>query len=320
MSGHLAQERMRAMGTECLLVVATGRSAEPSAGRALAAARTEVRRCERELSRFVPDSDLSRLNCAAGAWTQVGERLVGVLTAALRARELTAGRFDPTILPALRAAGYDRSFDDLVPRPPRSVPEWRANATCEIDATRGLVRLEPGAEIDLGGIGKGWSAMRATAAMHDAAPGLIGGLADLGGDVALRGQPPAGDHWVIGVEDPRNPGELLGTLAVRGGGVATSGRNRRRFGPGRGLHHLIDPSTGRPADSGPLAVTVVGPSAAEAEAHATLLAMATPDAAARHVRAHRGISAILVAVNGERLLLGDPPFASASAARLAGAR
>ena len=70
--------------------------------------------------------------------------------------------------------------------------------------------------------------------------------------------PPEGGPWRIAVADPRTPGGTLATLLVVGGGVATSGRDRRRFGPGGALHHLIDPSTGAPARGGPLAVTVAG--------------------------------------------------------------
>src|SRR5204863_493162 len=75
--------------------------------------------CERALTRFDPASDLSRLNAAAGEWVRVGRRLLDGLAAALGARESTGGRFDPTILPALVAAGYDRSFEQLERRPPR---------------------------------------------------------------------------------------------------------------------------------------------------------------------------------------------------------
>ena len=116
-----------------------------------------------------------------------------------------------------------------------------------------------GTAIDLGGIAKGWSAERALEAMRDAWPGMPGGLVDLGGDLALWGRTPEGGPWRVAVADPRHPGARLATLLVDGGGVATSGRDRRRFGPGRSLHHLIDPATGEPARGGPLTVTVVAP-------------------------------------------------------------
>ena len=108
---------------------------------------------------------------------------------------------------------------------------------------------------------------------------------------------------------PRRPGATAGVLALDAGGVATSGRDVRRFGPGGSLHHLIDPATGAPAEPGPLAVTVVAPDAAEAEAHATALAISPPDDAAAHVAAHPHISALYLPHHGGRVPLGSPPLA-----------
>ena len=139
--------------------------------------------------------------------------------------------------------------------------------------------MERGSAVDLGGIGKGFAAERAIEAMRIVWPDLPGALVDLGGDIAVRGEPPEGGLWHLAVADPRSAGESLCTLALESGGVATSGRDCRRFGPGRSAHHLIDPATGAPARGGPLAVTVVGPDAAWAEAHATALAVTAPDAA-----------------------------------------
>jgi FAD:protein FMN transferase len=308
-SARLERIAFRAVGTACAAAVTAGPGDARRARRALDAAVAEVAACERALSRFDAASDLSRLNAAGGAWTQVDARLVEALRLALAAREDTAGRFDPTVLPALVAAGYDRSFERLEERPARRADGWRAGAAIELDAAAGLARLEPGAAVDLGGIGKGYAASRALDAMAEAWPGLPGGLVDLGGDLALRGRTPEGGPWRVAVADPRRPGATAGTLLLHGGGVATSGRDVRRFGPGGSLHHLIDPATGEPARPGPLAVTVVAPDAAEAEAHATALAMLDADAAAAHVAARPRLSAVFVPHEGEPLPLGRPPLA-----------
>ena len=92
-------------------------------------------------------------------------------------------------------------------------------------------------------------------------PSMPGCLVDLGGDIAVWGEPPDRGTWRIAVADPRHGGRLS-VLSLRAGGVATSGRDRRRFGLDGELHHLIDPATGEPAVPGPLAVTVVAPDAA----------------------------------------------------------
>jgi thiamine biosynthesis lipoprotein len=140
--------------------------------------------------------------------------------------------------------------------------------------------------------------------MREARPAIPGGLVDLGGDLALWGRTPEGGPWRVAVADPRVPGSHLATLLLEGGGVATSGRDRRRFGPGRSLHHLIDPATGEPARGGPLTVTVVAPEAGRAEAFATLIAVGGRDTADAAVAAHADISALVVPDTGPPALVG----------------
>ncbi len=305
---RLVRERFRAMGTDCEVAVTATRADETRARRALAAGRGEVESCERVLSRFEKRSDLSRLNRAHGDWVKVDQRLIEALGIALRAREETGGRFDPTILPALAAAGYDRSFEQLDERPPFRATEWRPWAEIEIDSIGSRARIESGAAVDLGGIGKGFAATRALWAMREAWLEVPGGLVDLGGDIAVWGQTPEGRLWRLAVADPRMLGASIGTIAVEDGGVATSGRDRRRFGPGRRLHHLIDPATGTSATVGPLTVTVVGPDAAQAEAYATALAVTPPYDANSYLSARPELAALIVPCEGEPIVLGDLPL------------
>lgn len=304
---RLERHEFRAMGTSCAVAVYASARERSDALRALGAARAEVAECERVLTRFDPHSDLSRLNRAAGRWVDVDARVLAALQASLRARRQTHGRFDPTILPALIAAGYDRTFDELEPRPAADIEGWRSSARVDVDADNGRARVAAGAAVDLGGIGKGFSAERALRAMRWAWPELTGGLVDLGGDIAFYGVPAGASAWHVAVADPRVPGNTLTTLRLGGAAIATSGRDRRRFGPGRSLHHLIDPATGAPADSGPLAVTVVAPDATEAEAHATALAMAPLDEARAHVDAQPAVSALYVPHEGPPVQLGSLP-------------
>jgi FAD:protein FMN transferase len=303
----LCRTEWRAVGTTCAAAVTADSPNERNAQAALSAAQDEVAACERELSRFDPASDLSRLNAAGGRWTPVGRRLLETLRLALEAREDTGGRFDPTVLPALVAAGYDRSFELLEERPAAASPDWRAGAAIELDERGGRARLEPGAAVDLGGIGKGYAAGRALASMLAASSDLAGGLVDLGGDIAVAGASPEGGPWLVAVADPRRPGQTLAVLALDAGGVATSGRDARRFGPGRSLHHLIDPETGESALAGPLTVTVVAPDPARAEVHATTLAIAGPAEAEAHVAARPPLAALYVPQIGPAIPLGELP-------------
>jgi FAD:protein FMN transferase len=310
MTRRLERLEFRAVGTTCAAAATTGGPGDlRRATRALSAAKAEVAECERALSRFDPISDLSRLNASGGEWTAVDERLLESLRLAIRMREETGGRFDPTVLPALVAAGYDRTFEQLTPRPAQPADGWRAGAAIEVDEHAGRVRIDAGAAVDLGGIGKGYAATRALEAMTDAWPGLPGGLVDLGGDLAIVGETPERSPWRIAIEDARTPGATLGTLLLHGGGVATSGRDRRRFGPEGKLHHLIDPATGGPAAPGPLTVTVIAPTAAEAEGHATAIAISTREEAAAHIAAHPRVAALYVPAEGEPSMLGLLPLA-----------
>jgi FAD:protein FMN transferase len=147
--------------------------------------------------------------------------------------------------------------------------------------------------------------------MREAWPRLPGAVVDLGGDLAVAGAPPEGGLWRVDIADPRTPGRPAVRLLLGGGGVATSGRGVRRFGPQRSLHHLIDPSTGAPALPGPLAVTVVAADPAEAEAHATALAISALDAARAHVAAQPHISALYIPRAGAPVTLGALPVAHA---------
>jgi thiamine biosynthesis lipoprotein len=299
----LIRRAFTAMGTSCELAVAASPEDEPQAQRALAAGFTEVETCERVLTRFNPGSDLSRLNGSLGEWVEVDPRLVAALRAAVDARRATGGRFDPTILQPLVAAGYDRTFAELTNRPAWAAAGWRRGAAIWIDEDSCRVRLERGGAVDLGGVGKGFSAARALEAMRLAWPGLIGGFADLGGDHAFFGRPTDGHAWRVAIADPRNPGASLATLELNDGGVATSGRDRRRFGPGRSLHHLIDPETGAPAVRGPLAVTVVADNATEAEALGTAFAISELDDVRRLARERR-VAALYVPETGSPVEVG----------------
>lgn len=304
----LHRTEWRAVGTTCAAAATAGQRDEREVPWALAAAQEEVAACERELSRFDPTSDLSRLNNADGRWVYVGRRLLEALGLALHAREETAGRFDPTVLPALAAAGYDRSFELLEERPAGEASGWRAGTAIDLDERHGRARLEAGSAVDLGGIGKGYAAGRALAAMRAAAPTVVGGLVDLGGDIAVSGESPEGGPWLIAVADPRRAGETLAVLALESGGVATSGRNARRFGPARSLHHLIDPETGESALGGPLTVTVAAPDPVAAEVNATTLAIAGPGEAADYVAARPELSALYVPHAGPAIPLGRLPL------------
>jgi FAD:protein FMN transferase len=307
-TAFLLRETFRAMGTACAVAVATEPASSMRARGAIVAAGQEVAACERALSRFDDASDLSRLNRQSGSWVVVDERLIEALEAAIRLRVSTRGRFDPTILRALIAVGYDRTFERLTNRRASELGDWSAGARIDVDPSSSRARVERGATVDLGGLGKGFAASRALDAVRRTWPENAGALLDLGGDIAVWGAPPEGGPWLVDIADPGSPERKLGTLRLDGGGVATSGPGARRFGPGRELHHLIDPDTGRPAGAGPRAVTVVAPTATEAEAYATALAVTHFDDAHRVLELRPDLAALLVPRSGAPVSIGHLPL------------
>jgi thiamine biosynthesis lipoprotein len=281
--------RFRAMGTdvELLLDAPPG----PAADRALAAARAEIERLERALSRFSPESDLSRLNRERVA--VAGDVLEDALRTALALRERTGGLFDPTVGRAVRGAGYDRSFERLVATAAPPAPARPGGGEVRL-LSGGEVELGPDVDLDLGGVAKGIAADRAVAALARSGPGL----ANVGGDLSASG-PRADGPWTIAVATGAGPL----TLALEQGGLATSGRDRRRWRRGgRWQHHVIDPRTGVPARTDLVRATAVCWSAAEAEARATALLVAGSEAPA--LAEEWSLPAVLVPAEGPPVLSG----------------
>ncbi len=221
----------------------------------------QIEAIEAVLSRFRPTSELSRLNARSGAWVEVSDLLLQVVLAAKHAARVTDGFCNPLILPALLAIGYDRSFDqldsDVQTRPAPVVPDWRA---LEIDVRRSAARLPEGGGLDLGGIGKGWTAEYIAEQLSTYGSCLV----DLGGDIVVRGR-----TWPIEVTEPGTDDASVLSISLSNAAVATSGTDYRRWQTTSGVvHHLIDPRTGRPAQTDVITATVVHPRGTMAEAYA----------------------------------------------------
>jgi thiamine biosynthesis lipoprotein len=282
----MIRRAIRAMGTtvEVLLVPDV---AVDEAERAVAEALGEIARVEDMASRFRPESELSRLNAAGAIDASVDLlRLVGL---AMSLRDVTGGRFDPTVRGAMLAAGYDRTLDDVPVDGPPAGPAVPAGGVVDIDRRSGRITLGEGLTIDLGGIAKGWAADRAADVL-----GLAGAcLVSVGGDIAVRGRLD-GEPWPVGIVRSDGPA----TLGLSAGGMATSGVDRRRWRRGGvEMHHVIDPATGRPSDTDLVRVTAVAEDAAHAEAWATALLLAGATRA-RAEADERGLPAVLVGADG----------------------
>src|SRR5437763_10736461 len=234
-----AERRFRAMGSDAHVIV-TGPTAEPLAAAAVA----RLDELERRWSRFIPTSEISRMNEAGGAPVDVSLDTALLVRTAIDAFWLSGCSFDPTVLGDVLRAGYDRPFDSLVGVAGVSALR-RGCADIHVDGT--TVRLPAGTGFDPGGIGKGLAADLVVGEVL--AAGADGACVNLGGDLRVQGLSPSGGAWTVAVEHPALTAPLA-MLSLAGGAVATSTTLRRRWAVvGVARHHLIDPTTGQPSKS-----------------------------------------------------------------------
>lgn len=288
---ELPELRFRAMGSDCHLVL----HGDPAL---LTAGRTRIDQLERRWSRFLPDSEITALNAAAGSPVEVSDDTVGLVTRAIEGWRFTGGIYDPTVLGAMLRAGYDRSFDQL---DGGTTPNTLLLACTDIEIEGNSITLPAGTGFDPGGIGKGLAADLVID--HLRTLGALGACCNMGGDVRAWGDAPAGG-WTVAVQHARST-QPLAVVGVTDGAVASSTTLRRRWTvDGVERHHLIDPRTGEPADTDLDHVTVVAGSAWAAE----VLAKAVLIRGSAHpwdLVDGTGAAALAVTEAGEVLLSAD---------------
>ena len=265
-------------------------------------ARCFLGQLEQRWSRFLPTSDISRLNARAGERVEVADETLVLLATMIEAWEVTGGRHDAGVLPRLIANGYGSSVVD-----PRRTTELAATARFRPGAIRDVLvdrrnseaALPVGLALDPGGIGKGLAADLTVARLLSG--GARGALVSIGGDLCMAGDAPDEAGWIIGVEAPDGGDGELCTVAISGGGVATSSTRTRTWElAGATRHHVIDPASGDQSTTDLVAATVVADTGWAAEAHATGALVAGRD----HVLAYladRGLEGVAVAAGGEVL-------------------
>ena len=304
----------RAMGTDVHLI-AVGPDAELAVG----LGEWRVHELEAMWSRFLPDSEISRLNAAGGAAFPVSPETGMLIAAAIEGWRLTDGAFDPCVLPYLEDAGYDRDFGDIEDHSEdcmedgnkdgaastRSPPAWSPSQCGMIDVDRndGTVRLPQGAQIDAGGVAKGFAADLLVAELRD--HDVVGLCMNLGGDVRVWGRSPDSPRWRVEVMHPVTD-EQLAVLEVDDCGLVTSTPLKRQWtARSEPQHHLIDPGTGRPASSRWSQVTVIASNATRAEILSKAVFLRAEAGLA--LLEHDGASALLLAEDGtlQEVGLGD---------------
>ncbi len=288
--------KVRALGTTAIAAVTNPEGLALARGMLVG----ELRMVDLACSRFRDDSELQRLNRAAGRPLAVSTLLWEALEASLQAARITGGLVDPTVGNAMRLIGYDRTFSRVMLRDGSLSVATFAPAgrwlEIELDPERRTALVPPGVELDLGASAKAFAADRIASRIANATGG--GALVSLGGDIALAGAAPAGG-WVIGVDDDHDTpvDDACARVALSGGGVASSGIRVRRWRlAGSDLHHIVDPRTGRPARSPWSTVTVAAASCLDANAASTAAVVLGP--AAPGWLAARGLPSRLVRLDG----------------------
>lgn len=215
---------------------------------------------EARFSRFRPNSELSMVNARAGTWARVSPDFLTLLLLAFRGAAESDGLFDPVVLPALTAAGYDRDFAQLAGSARVADPVAAPSGTWrDVEVEGDHVRLPQHLMLDFGGIAKGWTVDAATEMAAEALPWA---LVEAGGDLRVAGAVPGGGVEAR-VESPFDPDSTVVRLRLSHGALATSSITTRAWGPN--LHHLIDPRTWRPASTGVIQSTAWAPTCVEAE-------------------------------------------------------
>jgi thiamine biosynthesis lipoprotein len=233
-----------------------------------------LREIENAMSANLEDSDLGRINAAAGlAAVAAGPDTIGALKRAVQFAELSRGAFDPTVGPLVKLWGIG-SDDERIPSEEEiaralSLINWR---DIIIDEDAGTVFLaRPGMRIDLGAIAKGYAADEAARIIAEA--GIERALIDLGGNILACGAKEDGSPWRVGIQNPAaGRGAYIGVAEVKNKTLVTSGVYERFFeSGGRRYHHILSTRSGYPVDSGLLSVTVIGDNSMDADALSTSL-------------------------------------------------
>lgn len=274
------------------------------AGAAVEAALAELARLEGLWHPQKPESDVARVNAAAGAApVAVAPETIEVVTAALEIAAATDGAFDPTIGPLVQAWGFggESRLPSAAERAAAAtLVDWRQVQVNPEAQTLFLAR--PGMVLDLGAIAKGDAAARAREVLRR--QGITAGLVQVGGSVATLGRRPDGEPWSIAIQHPRREQDYLTILSLDEGFVDTAGDYQRYFEhEGVRYHHILDPRTGMPA-RGLASVTVLTNRGDQADALATAAFVLGPEAGYRFLE-QRGVSAILVTTGGEVSMTPD---------------
>lgn len=263
----------------------------------LKAAADEIERLESLWSVNIEDSDIYRLNASGSA--EVSDETAELLGFTLSMCERTGGSLDPTLFPVLREWGFTTG-ENHVPGD-ETIAELLENTGWQrVELDGSSVKLPEGMSIDLGAVAKGYTADLIAGKMKS--EGISAGIVDLGGNILTFGKKPDGSKWKIAVRSPYGDGSV-GTLTTDECSVVTSGGYERYFEQnGVRYHHILDPSTGRPADTGLESVTIISSESKLCDALSTAMFVKGEQAAADFWRVSDDFEMIMLTTDGRLLI------------------
>ncbi|MDQ8205089.1 FAD:protein FMN transferase [Pelagicoccus sp. SDUM812003] len=259
---------------------------------------------ESKYSRFLPHSLISQINASAGRSAVALDREASqLLDLAGAIASSTNGLIDATSLPLIRL--WDYHLKDRKPPTESQIEQARELVGWDkVNKWSDAIELTvPGMALDLGGFGKEWAVDRV--AELAVAHGIRNGLVDFGRDIRVLGTPPNRPAWHVAIEDPNTPQIPYASLAATDMAIATSNNSIRKFTyQGKQYGHIIDPRTGRPADTRTRSATVIAASALQAGLLATQSMMLSPEAAFERIEEDFGSEGILLLPNKEMITSG----------------
>lgn len=266
----------------------------------------EIIRIEKKMGWRQAQSDISRINRAAGKQeVTLDQEMFDFLERALNLCSNTEGAFNIAIGPLTRLWNFDAGGENV---PEEEFIQERLAAVdfkgIVLDKKKRVVGLPfSGMFLDLGGIAKGYAVDRATEVLKS--QGISSGIVDAGGDMRVFGMKPGGELWHLGIRDPSNMDKVLATFRITDRAVVTSGDYERFFiKDGFRYHHIIDPYTGYPA-RGCRSVTVIAKTAFLADAMATAVFVRGSVKGFRLLQDHSGLEGVIIGSHGEAYVTGD---------------
>lgn len=308
---NMYKESRVLMDTYCTITVIS--TSEKKAKEAIEAGFAEIKKLEGLINYFSPESETSAIGRSAGERpVHVSRETLDLMQKTLKISDLTGGAFDPTIAPLVTLW----NFSKRLPNPDVPSADEIAKVLRLVDYRKIIIEsaaseiylAEKGMELDLGGISKGYAADRAVEVIK--AKGVKAALVAIAGDIRGYGLSTSGQPWKVGIQNPRpdNPDaerpweDIIATLHLKDSAISTAGDYQRFFiKDGKRYHHIIDPKTGFPSESGLISVSVIAPEGYISDGIDTAVLILGPEKGMKLLDA-MGLGGILVTSENKFLL------------------